>query len=41
MADEMKLNTEAVLDAPECAYDDAAEQEKFLAARKAQIEEDT
>ncbi len=40
MADEKNLNTEAVVDAPACAYDDAAEQEKFLAARKAQIEED-
>ena len=41
MADEKHLNTEAVTDAPACAYDDAAEQEKFLAARKAQIEEDS
>ena len=41
MADEKHLNTEAVTDAPACAYDDAAEQEKFFAARKAQIEEDS
>ncbi len=41
MADEKKLNTEAVVDAPECAYDDVAEQEKFLTARKTQIEEDS
>ncbi len=40
MADEKQLNTEAVVDAPTNAYDDAAEQEKFAAQRKAQIEQD-
>ena len=40
MADEKNLNTEAVSNAPLDAYDDAAEQEKFIAQRKAQIEED-
>ncbi len=38
MADEIKVNNEAVNDAP--LYDDAAEQEKFLKARELQCKED-